>query len=74
MRTIAECARLLREDDPGTAITQNALRSMVLRGEIPCVRVGSKRLINYDLLVQLLESPPTQEPAPAEQGTIRRVG
>ena len=57
MRTIAECAKLLKEDDPNTAITPNALRSMVLAGEIPHMRVGSKRLINYDGLLDMLHNP-----------------
>lgn len=71
MRTIAECAKLLKQDDPGTAITQNAIRSMVLSGRIPHVQVGIKRLINYDLMVESLQNP-TAEPEP-ERGQIRRV-
>lgn len=58
MQTIAECARLIRESDPGTAITQNAIRTKVLTGEIPHVQVGRKRL---------------QAAAQQEYGTIRRV-
>ncbi len=57
MRTIAAAARMLREDDPGTAITQNALRSMVLAGKIGHVRVGVKRLLDYDGLLKAIQNP-----------------
>lgn len=73
MRTIAECARLIKEDDPQTAITRNAIRSMVLTGRIPHVKVGAKRLINYDLMVDMLRNPQDNAPEPPA-GVIRRVG
>ena len=73
MRTISECARLLREEDPGTAISQNAIRTMVLTGKIPHVSVGNKRLINYDLMLEMLHSLPKQETEQTECGVIRRV-
>jgi len=74
MRTISACARLLREDDPDTAFTQNAIRTKVLTGEIPHVRCGNKRLINYDTLVEYLQNPLAAMETSAPQGTIRRVG
>jgi len=74
MRTISECARLIKEDDPGTAVTQNAIRTKVLAGEIPHVRVGNKRLINYDQMLEILQNPPAQVATQCDYGTIRRVG
>ena len=50
MRTIQEAAKELRQSDPNTALTPYAIRQMVLKGEIPCVRAGKKRLINMDIL------------------------
>ena len=50
MRTIQEAAKELRESDPNTALTPYAIRQMVLKGEIPCVCAGKKRLINMDIL------------------------
>lgn len=50
MRTIQEAAKELRETDPNTALTPYAIRQMVLKGEIPCVYAGKKRLINMDVL------------------------
>lgn len=73
MRTITECAKLLKQDDPGTAISQNAIRSMVLSGRIPHVQVGIKRLINYDLMIAMLQNPQDKAPE-AGAGVIRRVG
>ena len=73
MRTIAECARMLLEADPGTAITKNAIRTKVLTGEIPSVQVGRKRLINYDMFLEVISNPSTQPPVQADYGTIRRV-
>jgi len=75
MRTVSEAARMLRADDPGTAVTPNALRSMVLRGEVPHVRVGTKRLVNYDQLCEMLRNPPACgcEQAEAVYGKIRQV-
>lgn len=73
MRTIAESARMLKEDDPGTAITYNAIRSKVLTGEIPHVSVGRKRLVDYDQMLEVLKNPPVQSNAQMEYGVIRRV-
>lgn len=51
MRTIDQTAELLRESDPETAITKNALRRMCITGELPgVVMVGKKYLINLDVL------------------------
>ena len=48
MRVISEAFYQLKQDDPGTAITQCALRRMVKAGDIPSVQVGRKSLIDYE--------------------------
>ena len=73
MRTIAECAQLLKEADPGTAITKNAIRTKVLTGEIPSVQVGRKRLINYDDFVERISKPALSVATRADYGVIRRI-
>jgi aspartate-semialdehyde dehydrogenase len=73
MRTIQEAARMLKEEDAGTAITANCIRNMVLAGEIAHVRVGVKRLLDYDSLLNLLKNPPAQTESHSDIGTIRRV-
>lgn len=73
MRTLPECVAMLRELDPETDVTLTAMRRKAKRGELPVTMVGSKRLVNFDLLLELLENP---ERARVEEkaGTVRRVG
>ena len=54
MRTIGAAIRAIREADPGTALTERALRRLVISGAVPSVRVGTKYLINLDLLLEQL--------------------
>lgn len=55
MRTIPEAAAELKRMDKNTAITLCALRRMVKTGEIPSVAIASKRLINMNQLLELLD-------------------
>ena len=72
MRTIDQAAAWLRETDPETAFTKTALRRMVVSGELPgVVRVGSKYLLNLDILSDFLQGA-APAPAPVIRG-IRRV-
>lgn len=73
IRTIPECVAMLKELDPETAITITALRNMVKRGEVPAVPVGSKRLINFDLLLEMLCLNQTEHKENSESGKIRRI-
>jgi len=73
MRTLPECIAELRALDPSTALTMHALRGLVLSGAIPHVRVGAKRLINLDALLDYLSAPqPARSPTP-EPGVIRPI-
>ena len=54
MRTIPEAIRHFKTVDPNTALTQHAIRQMVLTSRIPHVSVGAKRLIDVDLLERFL--------------------
>ena len=71
MRTLPEAERMLRELDESSAITLTALRRMVSEGRLPVTRIGSKRLINFDLLLRLLEEPP--EDTPAQEMSVRNI-
>lgn len=64
MRTIEQAAAWLRETDPETAITPTALRRLVVSGELPCVRIGAKYLLNLDTLESFMigSTPPPAEP------------
>ena len=56
MRTRDKAIDLLRQDDPGTSITRNAIDRIIRAGKIPVVKVGNKVLLNYDKLLEVLES------------------
>jgi len=75
MRTLPKAAAMLREIDPDTAFTLTALRRMVKRGEIVAVEVASRRLVNYDALLEHLagQGVPTPQVEMSAAGTIRRV-
>ena len=72
MRTIGEAAAWAKEVDPETALSFTGLRRLVLAGEIPCVRLGRKRLIALEDLEAYLERGGCSAP-PAAAGTIRAV-
>lgn len=76
MRTIGECAKLLRQADPETALTEHAIRTLVLKGLIPHTPSGKKYLINLDLLLEYLYSGTATENSETEAASspgIRRV-
>lgn len=77
MRGIKQTITELRQIDPNTALTEKALRRLVITGVIPSVRIGRKYLINFDTLQEFLRGGiSTVTPAaPAEDyGKIRVVG
>lgn len=54
MRTIPKAYEEVKRADPNTSLTLRALRRMVNSGEVPCVMVGTKRLVDLDLLFDIL--------------------
>jgi len=54
MRTIPKAYQEIKALDPNTDFTLRALRRMVSNGEIPVIQIASKRLINLDLLLEIL--------------------
>ena len=54
MRTIPKAYQEIKALDPDTDFTLRALRRMVSSGEIPVIRIASKKLINLDLLLDML--------------------
>lgn len=55
MRTAAGALAILKEEDPGTAVTLRQIRAMINTGKIPHVPVGRKKLINMEHLYKCLE-------------------
>ena len=54
MRTIPKAFAEIKALDPNTDLTLRALRKMVRDEEIPSVQIASKKLINLDLLLEVL--------------------
>ena len=71
MRFPTQALEELRKDDTDTPVTLNFIRTLVRRGDIPCVQVGRGRLINYDALLAYLENP--VEDKPEQMHGIRRI-
>lgn len=58
LRTIEEAHKVNVNMDPNTKITKYFIKTLVLDGTIPSIRVGKrKRLINVDLLLNMFENP-----------------
>lgn len=57
MRMMKEAFEEIKQTDPNTALTPNALRKMVVSGDIPSIRIGSRYLINLDHLEKFLSTP-----------------
>ncbi len=67
MRTVPEAAAELKALDAHTALTQCAIRRLVLEGRIKSVKAGRKHLINFDQLLDYLVNPlPKENPEEAQ--------
>lgn len=55
IRTLAEAHKELLATDPACALTKTALRRLVVTGEIPARRVGTKYLVSMDAIERYLE-------------------
>lgn len=51
MRTIAECVKYIKEQDPESKITENILRANINNGKLRAVISGNKKLLNLDTLL-----------------------
>ena len=49
-RTIHEAAAYFRAADPHTCLTETAIRTLLRKGTVPCVRVGRKYLVTIKVL------------------------
>lgn len=54
LRTIPQAFEVIKQQDPNTALTLRALHRMVDNAEIPTIPIGSKKLIDLDLLFEHL--------------------
>lgn len=61
----------IKAADPNTALSESAIRRMVLRGDIPSYRIGTHYLIDLDDLDSLC-NPQAQDTA-SGTGVIRKL-
>lgn len=72
MRGIKQAIEEIKQADPYTALTEKALRRLILTKEIPSVKIGAKYLINMDVLNNYLCTG-TTESKPITAARIRKV-
>ena len=75
-RKIKKAIAEIKESDPGTDLTETALRCLVTTGVVPSTRIGAKYLVDLDEVERYLRGELQQiqrEPEPPQYGTIRRV-
>lgn len=74
MRTAAKIVAEIKEEDPGTEVTEYYIRQLVKEGSVPVVWAGNKALINLDDVISLLRLGTNRtESEPFVVGGIRRV-
>lgn len=54
MRTIKECVKMLKEEDPNSAITYNAIKILCLNNQVSFIKIGTRYLVDYDSLLDYL--------------------
>ncbi len=55
MRTAEGALSILKETDPGTAVTLRFIRRLIVTGAVPHVPVGRKKLVDVDRLMDYLK-------------------
>ncbi len=73
MRGIKEAMEEIKAADPKTALTEYALRRLVLSGGLPSVRLGIKYLVNMDVLTEYLYSGTPRSGELTAPGGIRKI-
>lgn len=57
IRSIKETAKIFKEMDANTELTESTIRKMISEGTIPALKTGTKYLINVDLLLDMFGKP-----------------
>lgn len=75
--TVKDAVHKIKEDCPGTAVTEHYLRQLIRDGVLPNLRAGNKQLINLDVLIEYLTDPTAEKFQPKTKvypfGGIRPV-
>ncbi len=54
MRTIKKCVQMVKAEDPDSAITYNAIKTLCLNNQVSFIKIGTRYLVNYDSLLDCL--------------------
>ena len=73
LRTLTETYNYIKGQDNETAITPNALRRMVVSGQIPCVKAGKKYLIDLDVLFEYLKGTKPEDVLPGYKNPLKMI-
>jgi len=72
LRTLNQVYDCVKETDPDSALTANALRRMVIGAHIPYVKVGKKYLIDLDVLFEYLKGTRPEDVLPGYVDRLKR--
>ena len=73
IRTLSEAYTHIKEMDPDTAVTKNALRRMVVSGQVPCFKAGKKYLLDIDILFEYLKGTKPEDVLPGYKNPYSKV-
>jgi hypothetical protein len=75
MRTISQVMEHLKQEDPGSSVSEYYLRGLVKQGKVPVFYAGRKCLVNLDKLLEYLSGDlPEADPDSVKKfGVIRKV-
>lgn len=61
LRTAPGALEIIKAQDPETEVTLHYLRRLIKTGQVPCVPVGRKKLVNVDKLLEFLNREAEEE-------------
>lgn len=57
MRTLDQAYKMIKETDEHTQVSKTLIRQLLIKGVLPSIPCGKKKLFNYDQLIELLANP-----------------
>ena len=73
MRTAAQAYRQIKQEDPGSNVTESQIRSLVKKGIIKSLSIDSRTLIDYDELLAYLRNPTEDRQEKQKETGIRPI-
>ena len=73
VRGVRQAMEYIREKDPGTSLTETALRRLMKSGAVPTITVGRRMFVVLDALEEYLSAPPAESAKAAKRGELRKI-